>query len=173
MGKKRVEILFAKVPLCPDSLRLPGSQFKLHHLLWLIWATSFISLWLGLCKVELTACTSSVCCVDEMKWYTQSSKSILKVSVSGTCILLLSRLQGPLFCEVRNILQLQPLEEHLVYSPDHLGGWRVAECLLPRTLLASQYFYFLKNLGCSGQTGEKAWLGIIVLDSDLPFYQFY
>lgn len=64
--KERVEILITKVTSCPDSLRPPGSQFKLHHFLVAdLGKQIYFSLaWSLICKVEMTACTSLVCYVD-------------------------------------------------------------------------------------------------------------
>lgn len=85
--------------------------------------------------------------------------------------MLLSWLQGPLFCETREGLQLQPLKKHLVSFPDHLGGWPRAEHPLSGTLLASQYFYpwlkkprlFWSNQRKNVVWNHSPWLAVIVL----------
>lgn len=66
MEKERVEILITKVTSCPDSLRPPGSQFKLHHFLVADLGKQiyFSVAWSLICKVRMTACTSLVCYVD-------------------------------------------------------------------------------------------------------------
>lgn len=96
MQKERAEILIAEVFSCPDSLRLPGSQFELPHFLAadLGRCLHFSVTWSLTCKVKLSLHFLGLLCGLNEVLYTRLSGASWSISRGRWVVPALCRCHG-------------------------------------------------------------------------------